>query len=235
MTSRSGSCDAGQALAVEAAGEDRGQAPLGLAARLTEVQDDEPVDQGALLVVEMAVLVEIVGNRPVLVASPRAECVQELVLVDQSVPEREEPEEQVAVDIDGGHEMGLLDLGRGGWRSVPEGGGLGPSREPDSSYYRMPDRTMHLVPTDRGSRAFDRLLTPGGRVRPSSTIKPAEMSTRYPRSSQGVVLSSGLWENLRRAGGRPCEVPIAYHRMAVWWRSRGIIEPEVQATSSRDR
>ena len=90
----------GEALAGGLAGGDGGQALLGVAAVLLEVQGDQGLDAGALRGVEVAAGDEVVGQGPGLVAGPGLEGGDELGLVDQAVLQGEQAEEEVAV---GGH------------------------------------------------------------------------------------------------------------------------------------
>ena len=90
-----GVAEPGQALAGGAAGRDGGQALLGVAAVLLQVQGDQGLEHGTLLGVEVAAGDEVVGQRPGLVAGPGLEGGDELDLVDQAVLEGEQAEEQV--------------------------------------------------------------------------------------------------------------------------------------------
>ena len=73
----------GQALAGRAAGGEGGQALLGVAAVLLQVQGDQASTPAALVGVEVAAGDEVLGQRPRLVAGPGLEGGDELVLVDQ--------------------------------------------------------------------------------------------------------------------------------------------------------
>jgi hypothetical protein len=64
---------------------DRGQAFLGIAAVLFQVLDNEAIEQRALLVVNVTASEQVVGHRPILVASRDAKGCHELVLVNQAV------------------------------------------------------------------------------------------------------------------------------------------------------
>ena len=99
--------DGGERLAGGPAGGDGGEALLGVAAVLLQVQPDHGLDAGALVGVEVAAGGEVLGQGPGLVAGPGLEGGDELALVDQAVLQGEQAEEQVAVGGDGGHGAGL--------------------------------------------------------------------------------------------------------------------------------
>ena len=90
------------------------------------------------------------------------EGVDQGVAVDEVVLEGQQAEEQVAIGVDAGHGTGLLDIGPGRGRRVPDVGSLRPGREPDRLDYRMTD---HPMQPGRGPRAGPRTLA--GRLAPT--------------------------------------------------------------------
>ena len=87
------------------------------------------------------------GSRPgvvLLVQRPDLKRSDELDLIDETVLQSEQPEEQIAVGGDSGHGTGLpRRSNRKGGRSSPNVGGLLSGRESDVSYYRIPDYQRH--------------------------------------------------------------------------------------------
>ena len=154
-----GVAERGEALAGGAAGGDGGEAPLGVAAVLLQVQADHRLDAGALLGVEVAAGGEVVGQGPGLVAGPGLEGGDELALVDQAVLQGEQAEEQVAVGGDGGHGAGLPEGRHGRWASRPPTPGACGRGAPDRLDYLMPDRPMQ---PRRGRSDLPRVRRPRG-------------------------------------------------------------------------
>ena len=93
----------GQALEGGAVGREVREAPLGVAAVLLQMLGDELVQQGALPIVQVAPIDEMVGQGTGLVAGPGLEGGDELDLVDQADLQGEETEEEMSVGI-GCHE-----------------------------------------------------------------------------------------------------------------------------------
>ena len=118
--------EGGKRLAGGPPGGDGGEALLGVAAVLLQVQPDHGLDAGALVGVEVATGGEVLGQGPGLVAGPGLEGGDELDLVDQAVLQGEQAEEQVVVGGDGGHGAGLPGCRHGRWAFSPDVGGLRP-------------------------------------------------------------------------------------------------------------
>jgi hypothetical protein len=55
---------------------------------LLDVKSDQGLDRAALVGIEVAALAEMFGQRPVLEASPRLDGGDELVLIDQTILQR---------------------------------------------------------------------------------------------------------------------------------------------------
>ena len=83
---------------------DGGEAPLGAAAVLFQVPGHQRLDDGPVVGVEMAHGDEVLGQRPALVERPGLEGPDEPGLVDQAVLQGEQSEEEIAIDIGGGHD-----------------------------------------------------------------------------------------------------------------------------------
>ncbi len=83
----------------------RGQALRGAAAVLLEVAGDEGLDGGAVVGVEVAAGDQVLGQRPPLLERPGLKGRDELRLVDQAVLQGEQTEEEIAIGIDGGHDV----------------------------------------------------------------------------------------------------------------------------------
>ena len=98
-----GVADAGEALARRAAGADGGQALLGAAAMLLEVPGDEDFDGTAIVGIKHAAIDQVPRDRPSLVATPDPEGVDELILVDQPILQRQQSKKKVAVGTRLGH------------------------------------------------------------------------------------------------------------------------------------
>ena len=114
IESRQGGVDDGvtdprQVLAGGAAGGDRRQAPLGVAAMRLQVQRDHRLDDGAAVGVQLAVDDQVVGQGPGPVAGPGLEGGEKGALVDQPVPKRERSENEMAV-CGGSHGAGAISL-----------------------------------------------------------------------------------------------------------------------------
>ena len=90
-----------------------GQGERGVAAVAINVQSGQAFQQRAMRPVEEAERDKMIGQWPLFVASPRLERPDELDLVDQSVLEREQSEEEMAVG-GGGHGMSPIIGGRSG-------------------------------------------------------------------------------------------------------------------------
>ena len=151
-----GVVEPGQAAPRRAGGGERGQALLGAAAVLLEVQADQGLDGGSLVVgVEVAAGDQVLGQRPGLVERPGLEGGDELGLVDQAVLEGEQTEEQVAVGGDGGHGAGLPEGRHGRWASGPRR--RGPPVGARRIGWIISRRISPCSPAaaDRTSRAFD--------------------------------------------------------------------------------
>ena len=95
---------------------------------LLQVQADNGLDTGALVGVEVAAGGDVLGQGPGLVEGPGLKGGNELALVDQTVLQGQQREEQVAIGGEGGHGAGLRECRRTRWALDPHIGGLGPRR-----------------------------------------------------------------------------------------------------------
>ena len=91
---------------------DRGQALLGAAGVLLEVQADHGLDDRPLIGLEIAPADQVFGQRSILLERPGLEGGHELGLVDHPVLEGDQAEEQVAVGVGHGGSSGVRTVDR---------------------------------------------------------------------------------------------------------------------------
>ena len=90
-----------------------GKAPGGVAAKGLKMHTGDGFDSGPARGVEVAEVDEVVGQGSAFVACPGGEGREQRALVDEAGLEGEQSEEEIAISIDGGHNVGLPIAQRG--------------------------------------------------------------------------------------------------------------------------
>ncbi len=85
------------------------------------MKSDHRLHHAALVGVQVAAVDQVLGDLAALVATPSPERRDELVLIDQSILKRKQPEKKVAVRIDGDHGTSLQSVERRRQAVGPEG------------------------------------------------------------------------------------------------------------------
>ena len=98
---------------------------------LLEVPRDQRLDRASIVGVQIAPGHKMLGQRPLFLERPGLKGRDELRLVDQPILQSEQTEEEIAIGIDGSHEVGLPNAQRGPRAPDSDDGVLTPGHEPD--------------------------------------------------------------------------------------------------------
>jgi hypothetical protein len=150
---------------------------------------NQTIHQRPLGAGQIATCFQVVSQRPVFIARPGPEGVDELVLVDQTILESDEAEEQVAIGGDCGHGTSLQASEAARLRSIPGDGSPRAAVAPHRTDFLTTDHPGQPTPL-RDARHRARRLGPFDRIvaeREQALRRkfPADMMTKYRFESSG--------------------------------------------------